>query len=313
MGGTKVQPMRAAMWRRVRKQHGVIARFQLLEFGYSRHGIQSRIKQGRLHRLWPGVYAVGRPDVDRFGRWMAAVLYCGRGAMISHGSAAALFGFGEEGSDIEVSVLAHRCPRSCTGIRVHRRALIARGEVTKWRGIPVTTVAATLIDLAPRQTQEEREEAINQADMRGLTKPDNLRRALEEAAPRPGVGVLRRTLDPRTYVRTRSWLERRFLPLARAAGLPKPQTRVYVNDHEVDFYWPELELVVECDGGTFHRTRQQQNTDRRRDNAHTLSELEPLRFTYDQIEFEPDYVIETLTAAAQKIRRRSWTRFDAAD
>src|SRR5439155_10560062 len=107
--------------------------------------------------------------------------------------------------------------------------------------------------------------------------------------------------DRRTLTFTRSALERWRLPIARRAGLPKPLTRVYVNGYEVDFYFPELGLVIETDGGTFHRAPAQQTADRRRDQTHTAAGLTVLRFTHGQIRYEPSYVLETLRTVARRL------------
>jgi hypothetical protein len=140
------------------------------------------------------------------------------------------------------------------GIRVHRRKALAPSDLTTHKGIPLTTPACTLIDLAPRLSRDELESAINEADKLDLVDPDELRDALATVNPRPGVRRLRTTLDRRTFTLTDSALERRFLPIARAAGLPRPQTQAYVNCFRVDFYWPELGLVVETDGLRYHRS-----------------------------------------------------------
>ena len=182
--------------------------------------------------------------------WMAALLACGPCAVLSHESAAALWGMRSHTTRIAVSVPAASFPRH-PGISVHRRAHI---DATTYRGIPVTTPVATLIDIAAHLSRNELEAALNEADLRGLISLQALRAELDTAARRPGLGKLRTTIDRRTFTFTRSGLERRFLPIARRAGLPKPLTRVYVNGYEVDFYFPGLGLVIETDGGTFHRT-----------------------------------------------------------
>jgi very-short-patch-repair endonuclease len=119
---------------------------------------------------------------------------------------------------------------------------------------------------------------------------------------RRGVAILRDTLDRRTFVLTDSELERRFLPIARRAGLPKPETQMMVNGFRVDFYWPELGLVVETDGLRYHRTPTQQAADRVRDQAHAAAGLTPLRFTHAQIAYEPGQVRETLGAVSGRLR-----------
>ena len=127
-----------------------------------------------------------------------------------------------------------------------------------------------------------------------------MRDELDTAPRRPGLGKLKAIIDRHTFTFTRSALERHFLPIARRAGLPKPLTGVYVNGYEVDFYFPDIGLVVETDGATFHRTAMQQTADRRRDHAHAtaLEGAPPLRFTHGQIRYEPAYVERTLTTVA---------------
>jgi hypothetical protein len=159
----------------------------------------------------------------------------------------------------------------------------------------------TLIDLAARHPRNEIEAALNEADLRGLVKLKTLREDLARMPRMPGLAKLKATIDRTTFTFTRSELERAFLPIAKAAGLPTPLTRVHVNGYEVDFYFPQLGLVVETDGGTFHRTPMQQSADRRRDNAHAVtSGPPPLRFTHGQIRFERAYVRDTLTRAAAR-------------
>lgn len=250
----------------------------------------------------PGIYAVGRRQLTQHGLWMAAVLSCGPHAALSHTSAAALFQIRSVSSSrIEVSVpLAFsRRPR---GIVVHRRrAILGLGEVTQRDGVPVTSVACTLVDLAAVIDRRELEAAVNEADKLDLVDPEELRAALDQLKRRPGVAALRRLLDRRTFTLTASELERRFLPLARSAGLTTPQAGVYVNGFKVDFYWPELGLIVETDGLRYHRTPAQQARDRVRDQAHAAAGLTPLRFTHAQVRFEPRHVQATLAAVANRL------------
>jgi very-short-patch-repair endonuclease len=299
MGCTIDQAVRE-LWVLARRQHWVVARSQLLELGFSRRWIQHRIAVGRLHPLHRGVYAVGRPHVTPYGRWMAAVLACGPEAVLSHESAAALWGIRPAASGLEVSVVtgAKRRPE---GITVHRRPSLRPGEVTTHRGIPVTSPTRTLIDIAVRLDREQLEAAINQADKLDLCDPEELRSALDEAVGQPGVRVLRTVLDRRTFTLTDSELERRFLRIVRALRLPKPETGVRVNGFKVDFYWRDLGLVVETDGLRFHRTPAQQGRDRVRDQVHTAAGLTPLRFTRAQVRFEPGYVGDTLAAVVRRL------------
>jgi very-short-patch-repair endonuclease len=166
----------------------------------------------------------------------------------------------------------------------------------------VTTPILTLVDLATRIERGPLEAAINEADRLGLTDPEAIRSALDDLPYLPGVGVLRETLDRRTFTLTDSELERRFLPIARGAGLLSPETGCHLNGFKVDFYWPDLRLVVETDGLRYHRTPAQQAKDRIRDQAHLMAGLTPLRFTRAQVRFEPGYVKATLAAAARHLR-----------
>jgi very-short-patch-repair endonuclease len=284
--------------RLTRDQHGVITRKQLLSLGFSSEAIIHRVATGRLHPVWRGVYAVGRPVLGRKGRWMAAVLSCGPGAALSHESAAAALGIrDQENGQIEVSVPWSRNPRR-PGLMLHRRR---RLDVARRRGIPVTPPDLTLVDLAVRLPTDQLERAVNEADRLDLADPDALRSALDRLGNRPGAGILKRTLDRRTFTLTDSELERRFLPLAVKAGLPRPQTGRRVNGYRVDFYWPDRGLIVETDGLRYHRTPAQQAHDRWRDQAHAAAGLTTLRFTHAQVTGEPEHVLATLAVVAHRL------------
>ena len=142
---------------------------------------------------------------------------------------------------------------------------------------------------------------MNEADKLGLVEPEELRAALDAVDARPGVRPLRRLLDRLTFTLTDSESERLFLAIARRAGLPKPHTQSLLNGFRVDFYWPELGLVVETDGLTYHRTPAQQARDRLRDQAHTAAGLTCLRFTHAQIRYEPGSVERTLSSVARRL------------
>jgi very-short-patch-repair endonuclease len=290
-----------ATWVLVEEQHGVIARRQLIALGYSSKGIEHRLASGRLHRLHQGVYAVGRRSVGPNGRWMAAVLACGPKAVLSYSSAAALWQIGfEEREVIEVSI-SSPYQRRRPGLRIHRRPSLWPEDVTARHGIPVTTPVQTLIDLALRLDRRGVERAVNEADKYDLVHPPELREALDERVGEPGVATLRQILDRRTFRLTKEELERRFLPLARKAGLPVPFTGQWVNEFEVDFFWPDLGLVVETDGLRYHRTPAEQARDRERDQAHTAAGLTQLRFTHEQVRYEPDYVRRILAQTASRL------------
>jgi len=287
-------------WRIARRQHDVIARRQLLGLGFSSEAIKHRVAVGRLHPIYRGVYSVGRPSLTPHGRWMAAVLACGDSAVLSHSSAAALWRIGfEQSSEIELS-LPSQSHRKVPGLRIHRRPSLRPRDVTSEYGIPVTTPIQTLIDISRRLDRAAIERAINEADKYDLVHPPELRAALDERLGEPGVGRLRHILDRRTFRLTKEELERRFLPLAAKAGLPVPLTGQFVNEFEVDFYWPDLGLVVETDGLRYHRTPAEQARDRLRDQAHTAAGLTQLRFTHGQVRYEPEYVRRILAQTASR-------------
>jgi hypothetical protein len=231
---------------------------------------------------------------------MAAVLACGDGAVLSHSSAAALWRIGfEQRSVIELS-LPSLSRRRRSGLRIHRRPSLQECDITTEHGIPVTTPVQTLIDLSLRLDRRGIERAINEADKYDLVHPPELRRALDERAGERGVATLRQILDRRTFRLTKEELERRFLPLAAKVGLPVPLTGQFVNEFEVDFYWPHLGLVVETDGLRYHRTPAEQARDRLRDQAHTAAGLTQLRFTHEQVRYEPGYVARILAQTASR-------------
>ena len=229
-----VQP---TVWELADRQHGVVAREQLLALGYRSDAIKHRLAIGKLHRVATGVYAVGRPRLTRMGRWMAAVMSCGPGAALSHASAAALWRIRPATTLLEVSVPVARRPRR-PGIVVHRCEGLAQ-DVTRHQGIPVTNPVRTLVDLAPRIDRSELEAAVNEADKLDLVSTEELRGALDAIPRRPGVAILRALLDRRTFRLTDSHLERLFLGIVDDAGLPMPQTGTRLNGFKVDFYWED--------------------------------------------------------------------------
>lgn len=290
---------RRELWALVRRQHGVISRLQLLALGLDGDAIKHRAAKGRLHPLWRGVYAVGRPEVTQHGRWMAAVLACGEGAALSHGDGAALWRMRKSRPGrIDISVPASRTVR-LEGIVVHRRKTF---EVTTCDGIPVTTPIATLIDLAASLPRGQVESAINEADKRDLVDPETLRAALDEIPSRPGAAKLRRILDRHTFTLTDSELERLYLRVARRAGLPPPDPREPIRGFTPDFAYRSLGLVIETDGLRYHRTPEQQAHDRIRDQAYAAEGHTTLRFTHSQVKFEPRSVEDVLARVRARLQ-----------
>lgn len=231
---------------------------------------------------------------------MAAVLAAGGPgvAALSYSSAAALYRIGDErASGIEVTRLSAD-PIRLKGVAVHRRPGLKPGWFVFHDGIPVTSPVQTVIDLAARHDQRTVERFVNEADRLRLIRTDDLRKALADHPGERGVDRLRTILDRRTFRYTRTELERDFIPIARAVGLPLPQTSVYIDGHEVDFYFPTINLVIETDGLTYHRTPSQQAKDLERDQDHEAAGTHALRFSHAQIKYEPDRVSRVLRATA---------------
>lgn len=288
----------AAAWDMARRQHGVLARRDLLALGFSPDAIKHRIATGRLHQIRRGIYAVGRRELTREGRWMAVLLAGGDDAVLSHGSAAALWGIGPEWRLIEVTV-RHRVWSRLSDVKGRARPGLPDDDITVHRGIPVTTVPRTILDQATTPISEASlERLVNEADVaRGIDFDFRMLRRYCDLRPgEPGVRRLRRLLDPETFRLSDSELERLFRPLAIAAGFPQPLTKAIVNGYEVDFYWPDLGLVVETDSLRYHRNAIKQSRDLLRDQVHTAAGLTTLRFTHWQVAREPRHVQAILAA-----------------
>ena len=185
-----------------------------------------------------------------------------------------------------------------------RPSLPSQDVVTR-DGIPVTCPARTLLDLATELGATALERAVSEADKRDLIDPEALRAALDGFSGQPGVRMLRGLLDKHTFRLSDSDLEILFRPIATAAGLPQPFTKVWLNGFEVDFFWPELGLVIETDGLRYHRTPSAQARDRLRDQTHTAAGLTPLRFTHRQVKYERAHVGRVLRQTVHSIRKRA--------
>ena len=293
-----------------RRQHGVVARAQLLELGAHAQGIKHRVARGRLHQVRRGVYAFAG-ELTLHGHWMGAVLSGGPEAALSDTSAAQLWEIVPRPRSLPPSMPVFDPPNPIhvavpgeggttrRDLVLHRRRTLEPNQVTRRQGVPVTKPVATLVDVAAVLDPARLERAINEADKRHLVDPERLRAALDEFPKRPGLAALKRTLDSPTFAMTDTELESRFLPLARKAGLPMPETQAQVNGFRVDFFWPALGLVVETDGLTYHRTPAEQARDRVRDQVHTAAGLTCLRFTRAQVRFEPEHVEAILAATAR--------------
>jgi hypothetical protein len=268
----------------------------LLELGISSHQVRYRARIGRLRPLYPGVFVAGDAPLTQRGRWMAAVLASGKGAVLSHRSAAALWGFGDQGeSRLDVTVPhttsdGRRTKRRA--ITVHRTRWLPDDHVCRRYGIPVTTPARTLLDLAATVSPTRLRRAFESADRLELLRPAALAAICERARGRKGTGHLRSLLaDHRELPWTRSELEGRFLRLCDRAGIPRPAVNVEVEGFEVDFFWPEARLVVELDGYSFHRGRAAFERDRRRDAVLQMAGCRVLRVTDRRMTADPGSVV----------------------
>jgi hypothetical protein len=263
------------------RQHGVVAAWQL---DLGRGAVAHRVRTGQLHVWYRGVYAVGHRVLTREGRWMAAVLAAGPDAVLSHRSAAALWGI-RPSARPRIEVTAPR--RSRPGVQVHQ-ARLAPDEITVRDGIPVTTPARTLVDLAAVLRPDEIKKAVNQAEILRLPYPD-----LSRYTGRRGMKHLQTRPEP---VMTRSKLERDFIAFVEAHGLPTPLVNAGLGTKEPDFRWPKHKLIVEVDGFGTHGTRQAFEDDRARDRRLAAAGWQVVRVTYRQLHEEPRTVARDLAA-----------------
>ena len=288
-------------------QHGVVAREQLVALGVGTRAIEHRLEHGRLHRVHRGVYAVGHRVISREARWMAAVLACGGHAALSHASAGALWGL-RPSSRVWADVTVARNLHPRRGIAVHRVVLPA-DEVTVELGIPVTTPARTLFDLAAVIRPGALERAVEEADVLRLHGPLSLGDLLARHPGRPGGPALRRILAAAAIGAgiTRSELEDRFLALVDDVGLPRPQVNVGLEHAsgwvEADCVWREAGVVVELDGYASHGTRAAFDRDRARDRALEAAGWRVSRVTWAHLHHERDTVVAELRALLTRRER----------
>jgi very-short-patch-repair endonuclease len=282
------------------RQHRVVARAQLLRAGVPSGAIQRRLESHRLFRLHRGVYAVGVPTVDDRGRWLAAVLACGDGAVLSHRAAATHLRLLDRApGPVEVTVPG-TTPRRRTGIRIHSSRSLPPPDVTRRLGIPCTTVERTILDIAATEPMAMTERAVRQAFVLRLLGRTRMRDALARAGRRPGTKALRCILEGLIdeLPLTRSELERRFLYLVRDAGLPMPTVNRYRFGHRVDFAWEEARLIVETDGRASHDNPFAFHADRGRDLDLELAGWHVIRLSWRQVTEEPARVAALLAAQA---------------
>jgi very-short-patch-repair endonuclease len=278
------------------RQLGLVTAADLATAGLGRGAVARRVAAGRLRLLYRGVFVLGPVLVPR-ARELAAVLSCGGAAVLSYETAAALWGMrADHDGDIDVTAVRQLRPRP--GIRLHRVRALERQDVTRRHGIPVTTPARTLLDLATVLDRRSLARALEEAEVLRLVSRRSLTDLLARSRGRRGAAALRRVLElGYEPAFTRSEAEARLLGLIRAARLPTPEINARIGGYEVDFLWRAAKLVVEVDGFAYHSTRAAFERDRRKDADLQALGLRTTRLTYRQIAREPEPTIALLAAA----------------
>lgn len=270
------------------RQHGVASHEQLLGLEFGARWIERRLEEGRLSAIHRNVYAVGHSRVSQRGRWWGAVLAYGPGALLSHRTAAVLWGFQRpRGEPTHVTAGCGRQGiRRREGIWIHRCKL-AREDRTTRDGFPVTTVARTIFDLAEVVPFESLKGAAEEADRLKLLRLSELKKACERGLGRRALRPVRRLLaELGVPDQGRSPLEIRFPAFIREHRLPPPVQNVHVLDHEVDALWPAAKLVVELDSWEHHGHRAAFERDRARDPKLLLAGYRTIRVTHRRLDRE---------------------------
>ena len=284
-------PADAAIAAVAERQHGVISPAQLLALGIGRGAIEWRIANGRLHRVYKGVYAVGHPRVSREGRLLGAALSVGPDAAVSHRSAGALWGLRRWSGRIEVT--APRRIRSRDGLRIRERPLPA-DEIRLVENIPATSPPRTLLDLAGVLDRDALERAYEQTLILELTDDLPLVALFGRYPHARGIQHLRRLTEAGVGGMTRSELEHRFRRLVEKGRLPMPQTNIVIEGLEVDCVWPDHHLIVELDGRSTHLNPVAFERDRARDRALQAAGWRVIRITWRQVVDSPSSVARDL-------------------
>lgn len=280
-------------------QHGVVARFQLLRLGVSSDVLEHRLAAGWLRRLHRGVYLVG-PLAVPHSRELAAVLACGGNAVLSRRHAAWVWQLQARPGDGErVGVIVFRGRASSRpGIDVRNVHSLRGDEITVRDGIPITTPARTLYDLAGVAGERELERAVAEALARRLVGRSGLLSLVDRHGGRPGAARLRALIDAASdQALTRSEAEERLLALTRKARMSAPATNARVAGYEVDFLWRAERLVVEVDGHAYHASSRRFESDRRRDADLLAAGVRVMRVTWHQIVNEPEALLVRLGRA----------------
>jgi hypothetical protein len=262
------------------RSHGVVTRAALLEAGITREHIRARRLRGSLIRVHRGVYRVGHVAPSREARYMAAVRACGDAALLSGLAAAHLLGLvkGREPTPEVTAPFSRRAP----GVVTHESRHVHSDDRSSWLGIPVTSAARTLVDVAAVLPTERLGRACHEAGVLHGTTPRDVDDALARRPNAKGAGALRAVLHGEARI-VLSELERRFLALLEEAGLPLPRTNLAVGGRRVDARWPDPGVTVELDGYRFHSSRHAWETDRRREREAYARGDDFRRYTWDDV------------------------------
>ncbi len=281
------------------RQRGRVARRQLLAAGVSSRTIDRMVARGLLRPEHAGVYAVVHDVAGPLTRETSALLACGDRAVLSHLSAAALWGIvPEPHGPVAVTIACAGTNRVRPGIDLHRSRNLLRRDVRIKEGLPLTSPAWTLLDLTSCLDARSYERAFDEAlVVQRIVRRGQIEDVLKRANGRRGAGVVRALLDERKSNITHSEAERQCLALIRKAGLPEPKTQVRIGEYTVDLLWARLGVAFEIDGYRFHVSRFAFDRDREKDTALKAATLDPNRLTRDQIVFRPYFAVAAIAGA----------------
>jgi very-short-patch-repair endonuclease len=281
------------------RAHGVVTRQQLLTAGVSDDEIRWRLRMGSLHRQHRGVYRVGHVAPSLQARYLAAVLACGADALLSGRAAGHLLGL-VKGSAPGPEVTAPT-RRRVPGVRTRRSRRIEVIERMRWSGIPVTTPAQTLVDLAAVLDEEDLARACHEAGVRHRTTPRQVAAILARHPSAAGARKLRGVMEGEVQV-TLSGLERRFLELLREGALPLPRTNKVAGARRVDCIWEDPRLIIELDSYRYHHSRHAWEQDRRREREARARRYEFRRYTHDDVFRDPTLMLRGARGAPRRKR-----------
>ena len=310
MAGQRNSPGRGAwegVWEEADRQHGVVSRNQLRALGMSEGAINHAIATGRLHPLFRGAFAVGRPQVGRSGLLLAATLACGEGSVLSHGTAAVHLGLWDRPQSRLIDVIAPvEAGRKIAGIRRRFTPPPLPREIRTHGGVPCTTPARVIVDVAGSADERRLRGTIEQAAVKGMLDLPAIDAVLD-GPPRRGARRLLRVLEPwRRYSRrtkVRSRFEGKLMPLLTEYALPIPDVnktlRIGGENFELDFAWPQQRFAIETDGGQFHDNPEAARRDSHRNRVLAAAGWRLWRLRWDDLKHRPD---ATVTDLARRLR-----------